>query len=131
MRGLRIAILSLIGLAPALPALALDCSQPMTQRDMNQCAQLAYEAADRDLNAAYQVAMARAKSWDMADTRGPRAADNLRDAQRSWISFRDAACLAESLRYRGGSMQGMEYSRCLEKLTRRRTDDLNYLGAEY
>ena len=52
----------------------------------------------------------------------------LRDAQRAWIPFRDKACAAESNLARGGTMQSMLVSSCMERLTRQRTEDLRYFG---
>lgn len=112
-----------------LPALAssqeLDCTDSQTQVEMTGCAARAHEAADRDLNIAFQKAMAEARRMDeyLSDGQIP-AATLLRDAQRNWIAFRDAACDAESLMARGGTMQSMLFFICLERQTKRRTEDL-------
>ena len=44
----------------SLPAAAqeADCDAAVTQQDMNQCAYADWEAADADLNSAYQAAIA-------------------------------------------------------------------------
>ncbi|GAA3871500.1 lysozyme inhibitor LprI family protein [Celeribacter arenosi] len=100
-----------------------DCDNAQTQTDMNICAGLALDAADAELNATYQDVMADLK------TNQPGVALALRDAQRAWIPFRDAACHAEALRYEGGSIQPLIHASCLEKLTRQRTNDIR-LGFE-
>ncbi|MEM7742283.1 MAG: lysozyme inhibitor LprI family protein [Pseudomonadota bacterium] len=104
------------------PAYALDCREPVTQLAMNQCAQREFQGADEDLNLAYKLARAYAK------TLGPDAADKLRDAQRAWIPFRDLACEVEGLAYEGGSMQPLVVNSCLAQLTRQRTEQLRAFG---
>ncbi len=104
-----------------LPALAqggVDCANTSIQAELNTCAALDYEAADAELNAAYAAAMEVARSYD-----GQQEA-LLRDAQRAWIAFRDAACSAEASLVEGGSMQPMVGSGCLARVTRERTEDL-------
>ena len=127
LRGLAMTGLAL--LASPLAAQELDCSNPITQVEMTGCAARAHEAADGDLNLAYKQAMERARSMDqyLQDGDVP-AVDILRDAQRSWIPFRDNACEAESLLARGGTMQNMIFLMCLERLTRSRTEDLRIFG---
>lgn len=106
----------------------LDCTAPQTQIDMTMCAGQDYAAADAQLNAAYRKARAAMQSFDanlLPDQRG--AAQALLEAQRAWITFRDAACKAEGYPYYGGTIQPMIVSECLARLTRRRTDDLTNL----
>lgn len=106
----------------ASPAMALDCNNPLTQVDMNQCAALDYQAADEDLNLAYGTARSA-----MAQI-GPHAVDKLRDAQRAWIPFRDLACEVEGLMFEGGSMQPLIVDSCLADLTRQRTEQLRSMA---
>ncbi|WP_238379697.1 lysozyme inhibitor LprI family protein [Celeribacter ethanolicus] len=103
----------------------VDCANAMTQMDMNICAGRDYRAADEDLNLAYQNAIAVAKEWDLGlseDLRG--AEDTLREAQRAWLPYRDKVCEATGFLVRGGSMEPMIVARCLETVTRRRTEDI-------
>lgn len=120
-------------LLAAMPGAALsqslNCANPITQVEMTGCASVAYEAADAELNAAYGPAMDMARAIDSAGTFGAvPAATLLRDAQRAWIAFRDAACDAEATMARGGTMQSMLFYNCLERLTRARTGDLRLYG---
>ena len=87
-----------------------------TQFEMNQCADATYQQADAALNAVWPQAKAR------MDALGAGA--DLLDAQRKWISFRDAACSAEIAPYAGGTIQPLIWSSCLTRLTLQRTDDL-------
>lgn len=115
--------------APPVVAQALNCSNPVSQVEMTGCAARAYEAADGDLNATYRLARSVVRRWDAADPAlTPSNEVMLRDAQRAWIPFRDAACAAESNLARGGTLQNMIYYICLERLTRARTEDLRIIG---
>ena len=52
------------------------------------------------------------------------ALDLLRKAQRAWIAFRDAECTYDTVGDEGGSIQPMDYSLCLTRLTKLRTAQL-------
>ncbi|WP_415919869.1 lysozyme inhibitor LprI family protein [Tateyamaria sp. SN6-1] len=109
-------------------AQSVNCAAPVNQVEMTFCAGQAYEAADGDLNLAYRMAMDQARALDSHDPQTPSNADLMRDAQRAWIPFRDAACSAESTLARGGSMQNQLFLMCMERLTRARTEDLRFYG---
>jgi uncharacterized protein YecT (DUF1311 family) len=124
---IRFAIISLAVLAaPAFAQEAeVDCANAMTQTEMNICAGRDYRAADEDLNLAYQNAMAVAKEWDLGLSEELCcASEALREAQRAWIPYRDKVCEATGFLVRGGSMEPMIVARCLENITRRRTEDI-------
>lgn len=81
-------------------------------------AELAYW--DRRLNAAYARRLAAAKAGD-AETKIRGAAlpieESLRKMQRSWISYRDAACLYEQAQWQGGSGGGPAAAACHMNVT--------------
>ncbi len=85
-------------------------------------------AADTDLNANYQKARGAMREMDkMLEGDLAGAEITLRDAQRLWIKYRDAACDAEGFTVRGGTMEGLVVTICLERLTRQRSDELRRL----
>ncbi|HEY5710880.1 MAG TPA: lysozyme inhibitor LprI family protein [Allosphingosinicella sp.] len=117
------------------PAEEYHCSDPQSQMEMNMCAGLDFEAADRELNIAYRSAIRSAQQADREYARiesaagGDRSGEpgeeaTLREAQRAWVGFRDAQCRMESFEARGGSMQTMLDSGCRATLTRARTAEL-------
>lgn len=118
----------------SLPAAAqeIDCTNAVTQQDMNQCAYADWEAADADLNAAYQRAMALLQHWD-ADL--PEAEQGgvvaLKAAQRAWITFRDKACEVEGYAMKGGSAEPLLVYGCMRQLTEDRTGQLEALVDSY
>jgi uncharacterized protein YecT (DUF1311 family) len=92
---------------------AAECISPQTQMMMNMCAAEAYQVADAALNEAWTPAKA------FADAIGK--GEELLDAQRAWLAYRDAACVAHSSPYEGGSIRPMIHSICLSELTEQRT----------
>jgi uncharacterized protein YecT (DUF1311 family) len=94
----------------------IDCTNPMTQRDMNICANRDYAKADAELNAAYRTAMARLDEAGKA---------RLRDAERNWIAARDRDCKAATAETEGGSIHPLDLAGCLTEKTRARTRELN------
>lgn len=88
----------------------------LPQQDMNQCAGIAYQEADAELNRVWQELRDRrdeGHSWEA-----------ILEAQRAWIPFRDAHCEAEAAPYDGGSMQPLIRSTCLTAVTEHRTTQL-------
>jgi len=74
--------------------------------------------ADSELNSVYQKALASAAGYTAEDVR------NLRDAERKWILYRDAACKAERGLLGLGTAGPATQSICLIRITKQRTDDL-------
>lgn len=122
LRYLALVLTLLPGVAPAQQ---VDCANAGSQMEMTFCAEQDWMAADAALNAAYKTAMAAQRRIDAdlpADQRG--AEDYLRQAQRAWVSFRDAACAAEGYQAHGGSMEPMLIYACRARLTETRARDL-------
>ena len=93
----------------------LDCSNAITQAEMNQCAADDLTRADDELNQTYRALMA------MLD---PTRRRRLVEAERAWINFRDAHCRSETAQSEGGSIHPLLYDTCLADMTRKRTKEL-------
>lgn len=106
-------VLALLAATVAFPAAA------QTQGAMNAQAMRQAEAADRALNARYAATVASVS---------PATKLLLRDAQRSWMAFRDRQCAFEASGVKGGSAYPMVYSGCLARVTKERTRDLARFG---
>lgn len=76
---IRTALLALLLAAPAAMA--------QTQGEMNTDACSAYKAADQKLNEVYQAVLKKHRTDTALTTR-------LREAQRTWVKFRDAELAA-------------------------------------
>ena len=90
---------------------------------------------DARLNAAYEGAMLRAEAADAADREAktpgvPARAATLRDMQRRWLDYRDAACANAGAWWHGGTGQGPATVQCLMDQTGRQALLLDALGAE-
>jgi uncharacterized protein YecT (DUF1311 family) len=109
---------------------AIDCTNTVMQQEMNACAEQDWMDADADLNAAYRAAMAVRKGYDADLAKSERGAEaNLRNAQRAWITYRDAACAAEGYAMHGGSAEPLLIYGCRARLTEQRAEDLRLLTA--
>jgi uncharacterized protein YecT (DUF1311 family) len=92
-----------------------NCNNPQTQSEMNICASIAYQNADRKLNQVYQQLLPKLSA---------ARKQKLINAQQAWIKFRDSSCEFERSASEGGSMAPMIYGFCLADVTEQRTKDL-------
>lgn len=119
--ALRFLATAALLLSTLAPAAAVDCSNADTQTEMNQCAGESLKAADQALNKAYGDLMSGfGEQEDLKKA--------LREAQRAWISFRDAECDFRTFSSRTGSIYPTLRAGCLEDLTRARTEQLREAG---
>lgn len=107
--------------AAAQQAAENPCEDAQTQLELNECSARAYQTADAELNEAYKAAMNVVKDWS------PESPEKLRDAQRSWIGYRDKACLVYQYP-ESGSITPLLINDCLRKITADRTEDLKALA---
>ena len=124
-----LSIASLLAVAMATPSIASpasgttnlqlaqnpNCNNPQTQSEMNICASIAYQNADRKLNQVYRQLLPKLSA---------ARKQKLITAQQAWIKFRDSSCEFERSAYEGGSMAPMIYGFCLAAVTEQRTKDL-------
>ena len=92
-----------------------NCNNPQTQSEMNICASIAYQNADRKLNQVYRQLLPKLSA---------SRKQKLISAQQAWIKFRDSSCEFETSAYEGGSIAPMIYSNCLADVTEQGTKDL-------
>lgn len=121
-------ILPLLFAAQTPPEPSWNCDDPMVQQEMNWCAHQDYLAADAAMNAQWKITSAEMKERDNGAT-GPKdeRADyfgTLIEAQRAWLTYRDAHCRSEGYYAYGGSLEPLLVSSCKAQLTRQRTDQL-------
>ncbi len=100
----------------------LNCDNAQTQVEINQCAKLSYQNADKKLNQVYQK---------LVPTLSSSSKRKLITAQQAWIKFRDTSCEFERSQYEGGTIAPTIYFGCLEQTTLQRTQQLEeYLNSE-
>jgi uncharacterized protein YecT (DUF1311 family) len=114
-------------------AQAQDCDSAASPIEMNRCARVAFEMADRQLNQTYQELMTGYKLFDAEQkaqhTESESAADALLATQRAWIVFRDAECKLSGIATQFGSINPMIISMCLTRVTEDRVASLRKLLA--
>lgn len=91
------------------------CNPAGNTAEMQQCAAEQYQAADEKLNQIYQLALSQLDG---------EAEQRLKEAQRSWIDFRDRTCSFEASSASGGTLEGLLYTGCLTEQTEKRTTEL-------
>jgi len=84
--------------------------------DMALCAWYNYFRVDVRLNDSYSKAM----KW----LEEPAAKDALRDTQRAWIDYREAACRFDTVAWDEGSFRQVAIAICWKNMTKQRTKEL-------
>jgi uncharacterized protein YecT (DUF1311 family) len=96
----------------ALPCTAL---RAQTQPEMTAAEADKFKQADKELNAAYGRLLAKIS---------PAGQSALREAQRTWLRFRDQECEFETLGTKDGTVHPMVLLMCKTGLTEMRTAEL-------
>jgi len=89
---------------------------------MKQCTWSAGEAADKVLNQTYQRVSKEWGAGDDADAKERKK--RLVNAQRAWVTFRDAQCLLDGAAMLGGTGEGLAQGICLYDQTRVRVKQI-------
>jgi uncharacterized protein YecT (DUF1311 family) len=91
------------------------CEDAQTQADMNICWGNEYKKADAKLNQTYQ---------QLAAMLDDEQKTQLKNAENSWIKYRDANCEFVADQYKGGSIHPMIAAICLADVTNNRATEL-------
>lgn len=89
-----------------------------TTYDMSVCLSKVHESLDAKLNETYRRALNLTRRFGNADV------ENLREAQRKWVAYRDATCKAEYGLWQGGSGGPNAQTMCVIRITKQRLADL-------
>ncbi|WP_337661409.1 lysozyme inhibitor LprI family protein [Erythrobacter sp. Alg231-14] len=128
-----IAALLLMGINDDLPVCNAEAAEQGIQMEMNICAFRDFLIADAELNAQWQITRDAMRERDANFARyndgddRPGYFDTLLEAQRAWLSYRDAHCRSEGYYARGGSLEPLLTSTCKTALTEARTKQLREL----
>jgi uncharacterized protein YecT (DUF1311 family) len=110
----------------------VDCNNQVTQLDMNMCSYEEWQAADARLNRIYSEAIAFLQAADRDyPPEGATEEDRLRNAQRTWVAFRDANCDAAGFQMRGGSAEPLLINGCMRSMTEDRIAELESVMQTY
>lgn len=109
----------------AAPAVyALDCAKAETTLEINDCAQQKQEAVERKLNTVYRQML---KQIDEVSAENPDKKDLRKQfvqAQRLWISFREADCKAMYTYWMDGSIRNLRYLGCMQDHAEQRIKEM-------
>lgn len=86
-----------------------------TQAEMNEAQDKTYSQWDQKLNEIYGILEQQLPTKDM---------EQLREEQREWIKNRDEEANKASSKYKGGSLEPLEYSSALTRITKERCYEL-------
>jgi uncharacterized protein YecT (DUF1311 family) len=117
-------VLAALVCAPVQAQESINCATgAKSQTDINECSTQRYKAADALLNRTYREVIANLNA---------KQQEKLKDAQRTWISFRDANCESQALDYVKGSLYSSVYNDCLTHVSHIRIEELRrvYLKQE-
>lgn len=102
-----------------------DCSSPGTTLEINECLLAEYKEIDAKLNATYQRVMRELSKPDVpGHINYEEAKENLIQAQRAWITYRDKDCFAVYALSVGASMRGQLSLQCKRSRTEQRIREL-------
>jgi uncharacterized protein YecT (DUF1311 family) len=98
-----------------LIALPFTPLRAQTQQEMTATEGEKFKQADKALNATYNQLLAKIS---------PAGQSALREAQRTWLRFRDQECEFETLGTKDGTVHPMVLLMCMTGLTQLRTEQL-------
>lgn len=111
--------------AMAQPSASISCDSPQNTMEINECASRAYKAQDAALNEAYRALTRSLQSGGVGDTTDYTAVKaQLVKAQKAWVLFRDADCLAVRKLHEEGTNRTVMQLGCLIQHTAQRTKEL-------
>ena len=129
-----LAIVFLSSLAVAQTVKADDpCRKVNSQRELNDCTEKKFHAAEDELQKLYREVGTRlqsdldklGKGDELMRKYTASAVADLKAAQEAWVTYRDLQCRAEGGQYAGGSIQPTIFANCMESVTRARIQQLH------
>lgn len=114
-------ILTVLALASAQ---AIDCADPIGTTQINECADRRFQRVDAAMNAQWAITVASVREI------GADALKLLRNAQHSWIRYRDEHCLAEGRIAENGAHPELVMADCKAELTAMRIKQLKSLAED-
>jgi uncharacterized protein YecT (DUF1311 family) len=109
------------------------CRKVSSQRELNDCTEKKFHAADDELQKLYRTIaaqldnkLAKLATGDVLMRKyAASAVADLRSAQDAWVTYRDLQCKAEGGREAGGSIQPTIFADCMQRITRDRIQQLH------
>lgn len=117
-----------------LEAVKTPCDDMENQQDAEKCAKMEFDKSDAELNTLYQKLLSNLQNFEqkarpqdkvLAD-KYRKDGENLQTAQKFWLVYREANCLAEKELETNDGNNITAFS-CQQRLTENRTEDLKLL----
>ena len=118
-----------------LEAVKTPCDDVGSQQDAENCAKTEFENSDAEMNLHYQKILiglqtveqkTRPLDKNLAD-KYKKDLDNLQKAQKAWLAFRDADCVAEKESDTNVDNNAITAFACQQRLTEGRIEDLKLI----
>lgn len=135
---MKFALLALVALSTsfglAQTSKAEDpCRKASNQRELNDCTEKKFHAADDEMHKVYRSISALLDSKlaklgngdELMRKYAAGAIADLKAAQDAWVTYRDLECKAEAGQEAGGSIQPTILANCMETITRARIQQLH------
>ncbi|MCM2129357.1 lysozyme inhibitor LprI family protein [Larsenimonas rhizosphaerae] len=110
-------VLASLSLSAVADDEALDCNNVMNTLDINRCAAIELEDAEKVLTHYLETSVER----NAAD---PELVDAIKVAQKQWQAYAAAHCDAVYTQWREGTIRGVMGITCRTRLTRQRTHEI-------
>ncbi|MEP6924768.1 MAG: lysozyme inhibitor LprI family protein [Pyrinomonadaceae bacterium] len=118
-----------------LEAVRTPCDETGSQQDAENCAKTEFEKSEAEMNQLYQKVLTNLQNFEqkarpqdkiLAD-KYKKDRENMQTAQKAWLAFRDADCIAEKESDANDNNNAMIGFSCQQRLTENRTDDLKLI----
>lgn len=120
---------SLLGLVLFFSLSAAQAADPCATQsntlEMNACAEQTLKKTDQELNRVYKKVMDSLAKETSPGLRAQDVRQQLVEAQRAWIEFRDKDCKATYTYNEAGTLRTLSYLGCRQVHTEHRIRDLN------
>jgi uncharacterized protein YecT (DUF1311 family) len=114
--------MTVLAIGIALLTSAMRAHAHETQIELNSKAAAQAKATDKRLNEVYQQVI---KDFNA------ESKQEIIEAQRAWIKFRDAQAKFEENQYKGGSLAPLVYWNCMTRMTNARIKELEDVKIEH
>ncbi len=121
-----VAVATLVTMLASRDASALDCANAITTPDINECVAIEKDKVEVKLNETYQRVLAFLDNSDpLIKEDAAKAKMKLKEAQRAWITFREADCDAVYAYNASGTIRTVMWIGCMQTHAEQRIAELN------
>ncbi|MGL5488057.1 MAG: lysozyme inhibitor LprI family protein [Shewanella sp.] len=107
-------------------AFAIDCEKAMSTPDINECARIAQEKVEKNLNIVYRRVLKQIENINKNPETEAQVdfKKTFIEAQRLWVKFREADCQNVYKFNSGGTIRGLAFISCMQSRAEQRIKEL-------